>query len=177
MNFVLGDVDLNFHGQTFETLISRKRLHALTFLEADIRRGMTSVRMFYSTTLTYICKVKEWKGNISDIELAQQCVMYSTEFDICHRVTALWILCYLILTFISNSNFFDYAFSIKIVQWQLTSPTDLPRLARPPQWSLARPPQWSLGRAPQWSVARPPQWSLDSHGPLTGVWHGPLSGV
>ena len=53
-NVVLGDIDLNFRGQTFEVLISRNcesysKNASMIFTEDDIRHRMESLRMLYST--------------------------------------------------------------------------------------------------------------------------------
>ena len=54
----LGDFELHFQGQTFETLIfqkqSQRKMQNMTFIDVEICHRMASLRMLYSMTVTKI---------------------------------------------------------------------------------------------------------------------------
>ena len=54
-NVIVGDLDLNFQGQTSETSKTVRacvKIRAMTFIEVDIRHQMASLFLLYSNALT-----------------------------------------------------------------------------------------------------------------------------
>ena len=58
------------------------------------------------------------------VNSTHNCTMSFTDFDICHQVALLRMLCSTTLTF-SRSNISCYVYPVKIVQWRWMSPADL----------------------------------------------------